>query len=560
MSFLKHNEDLLQILLADTLLIHDEEWRLNNLYWIITKKGTKEPFRMNRAQRHFYEKYLKGDKPFHRHLILKSRQLGFTTFFDIYILDKILFLPNRDGFIVAHTVQKAAEIFDKKIDYALRNMSPEVKSTYFKLNRNSARAIQAVIDYGPEKGSTSTIKVGTSPRGETIHYLHVSEFAKMSKLYPQNAKEVIIGGFPAVPQTGFIFIESTAEGMAGEFYNMFQEGWKNLPTMTPTKSMSEYIAHFYNWTWDDEAMSQIHEIIPIVEMEECEIPWAQYQVEHDLSDLEMTYYYMKWKNLNKDIQMLRQEYPTTPEEAFVNSGEMYFPTQKVVALLQNTEKGERGEIFNGSFQKADGGNLTIYKQPESGRQYVVGGDTAEGLAHGDYSIGYVVDALTEECVALYRAKIAPDEYSDEMIKLGKYFNNALLAIENNKDGMWVNNVIEKNGYMNLYYRKSFDDATQNMTKYYGWKTTSSTRPFMLAQMKSVFQKRQGGFPKELLQEMLVFVRNEKGRPEAMLGEHDDVIMAASIAYSVLNDNNRQQESAKAGDFSMMKFMFGEEVI
>jgi hypothetical protein len=558
-SFLNHNKNVLETLLADPMLIYNEEWRLFNLYWIITKAGTKEPFRMNRAQKHFYENYLKGNKKHHRHLILKSRQLGFTTFFDIYILDQILFSPNKDGFIIAHTAQKATEIFDKKIDYALRNMCPEVKDTYFKLNRNSARAIQAVIDYGPQAGATSTIKVGTSPRGDTIHYLHVSEFAKMSKLYPQNAKEVVTGGFPAVPDDGFIFIESTAEGMSGEFYDMFQTGWNKKDLMTPERSKAEYVAHFYNWTWDDEQLLKMtdEDVIPVETMEECDIPWGAYQKEHNLSDKEMTYYYRKWHNLNRDTAMLRQEYPTTPEEAFVNSGEMYFPTQKTVALLQVTTKGDKGELHGPVFAKVDGGSLTIYKQPEKGKTYVLGGDTAEGLAHGDFSIGYVIDKESDDCVALYRAKVPPDEYADEMIKLGKYYNNALMAIENNKDGLWVNSVIEKKGYQNLYYRKAFDDITQNMTKYYGWKTTSSTRPYMLAELKSVINKKQTGFPEELLKEMLTFVRNTRGKAEAMAGQHDDVIMAAAIAYSVardtIPDGNNQTKNAS----SLMHLIFGE---
>ena len=38
--------------------------------------------------------------------------------------------------------------------------------------------------------------------------------------------------------------------------------------------------------------------------------------------------------------------------------------------------------------------------------------------------------------------------------------------------------------------------------------------------------------KETLEEMLVFVRNEKGRPEAQEGCHDDLVMALAIAYYI----------------------------
>src|ERR1035437_3681141 len=129
----EHNERIVAEL-TKTDLIKDKRWRMKNLYWIITKDGTKELFSMNRAQRDFFENYLNPDEPsknYHRHIILKSRQLGFTTFIDLYILDEILFNTNREGLIIAHKVEDAREIFDRKIDFAIRNMADEIKGAYF---------------------------------------------------------------------------------------------------------------------------------------------------------------------------------------------------------------------------------------------------------------------------------------------------------------------------------------------------------------------------------------------------------------------------------------------
>ena len=212
----QHNNAIVDALVEDQSLIKDKVWRMNNLYWIVTKDGKKSLFHINRAQRHFFDNYLNIEKPYHRNIILKSRQLGFTTFIDIWLLDEILFNTNKDGIIIAHKLEDATEIFDKKIDFALRSMATEIKETYFRLNRNSARKVQVVLDYGPEAGSTSSIAVGVSGRSGTFHYVHISEFAKMCVLFPKRAEEVETGTFPAVPFDGFIFIESTAEGMAGK--------------------------------------------------------------------------------------------------------------------------------------------------------------------------------------------------------------------------------------------------------------------------------------------------------------------------------------------------------
>lgn len=558
--FSAHNEQVVETLTQNPDLIQSKEWRLNNLYWIVTKDGKKEVFKMNKAQKHFFYNYLNIPQPYHRHVILKSRQLGFTTFIDIFILDEILFKTNKDAIVIAHKLEDATSIFDKKVDFAVRNMAEDVKGAFFKIHRNTARKIQVTIDYGPETGSTSSITVSTSGRSGTYHYVHISEFAKLCVMFPRRAEEVETGTFPTVPFDGFIFIESTAEGMAGRFYEMFQENWINREKISAQLSQVQFKPHFYNWQYDDMEMKKIHTPIPVSQMEVCEIPWAEYQKEHNLTDIEITYYYMKWLQLGgrsgvDAIKKLKQEYPTTPEEAFLSTGQSYFPTAKVASLLANAKKGTKGELFTNEkgevvFQEISSGNLEIFEKPERGTRYVIGGDTAEGLAHGDAQVLYVINHKTEECVALYRSQVAPDELATEAYKLGKFFNYALLGIEVNKDGLWVNDALEKMGYLNLYYRKSFDDITQKMTKYFGWKTTSATRPFALASLKAIFVRKNQGFPAALLGEMLTFVRNERGKAEALNGKHDDCFVKDTL---ILTDKgNIPIQNIKIGDLVMTR--------
>lgn len=564
----EHNSEAVEMLTKNPQLIKNQRWRLDNLYWIVTKDGDKSVFRMNRAQKHFYDNYLAVEKPYHRHVILKSRQLGFTTFIDLFILDAILFNPNKEGLVIAHKVQDATEIFDKKIDFAIRNMAADIKEAFFKINHRSARKVQVGIDYGPDQGSVSSISVSVSGRSGTYHYVHISEFAKMCVAFPKRAEEVERGTFPTVPFDGFIFIESTAEGMAGRFYEIFQQNWLTRDSITPQLSQVQFLPHFYNWQYDDMEMKKIYEPIPVKDMIKCEIDWESYQKEHKLSDVEITYYYMKWlqfggKNSPDAIKSLMQEYPTTQEEAFLSTGQTYFSTAKVAELMKVAENGEIGEVLADEkgdirFIPTSGGNLEIFKHPEVGNKYIIGGDTAEGLAHGDAQVLYVINQKTENCDALYHSRVAPDELATEAYKLGKYYNFALLGIEVNKDGLWVNDALEKMGYQNLYYRKVFDDITQKVTKFFGWKTTSATRPFALAALKAVVFRKNEGFPYQILDEMLTFVRNMKGRPEAMDKKHDDCVMAASIGYAILQEEGVYQENTTGGEgFSTLRAMFGE---
>lgn len=570
----QHNEKIVKELEENPDLIDNKRWRMDNLYWIITKDGTKEIFQMNRAQLHFFENYLAGKvlngiiQLFYRHIILKSRQLGFTTFIDLYILDEILFNSNREGIIIAHKLGDATEIFDRKIDFAIRNMADDVKDTFFKLKRNSSKKIQVVVDYGPNKGSTSSIQVSVSGRSGTFFYVHISEFAKMCVMYPKNAKEVETGTFPAVPLDGFIFIEGTAEGMAGRFYEIFQGSWITRDTISPMKSRVMFVPHFYNWQYDDMEMKKITENIPVSQMDICEIDWEEYQKEHNLTDREITYYYMKWLQMGgKDgtdaVNKLHQEFPTTPEEAFLSTGQTYFPTTKVFSLLQTAKMGTKGELIPNEkgeliFQPVSSGRLEVFHKPEIGTRYIIGGDTAEGLAHGDAQVLYVINHRTEECDAIYKSQVAPDEFITDAYNIGKYFNWALLGIESNKDGLWVNDGLDKLGYINLYYRKVFDDITKNVTKFFGWKTTSATRPFSLAALKAIFLRKISGFPAQLLNEMITFLRNAKGRPEALAGKNDDVIMAAAIGYAILQEQGKWVDtSSNREGFSMGKAIFSE---
>ncbi len=262
-----HNAKVVEELSKNPKLRLDKLWRMNNLYWIVTRDGTKEVFKMNRAQLDFFSRYLHRPNPYYRHCILKARQLGFTTFIDIYILDEILFNTNKEGLVIAHKVEDAREIFDRKIDFALRNMAEEIKDAMFKLQRNSAKKIQVILDYGPEAGSTSSVQVSVSGRSGSYHYVHVSEFAKMCVMFPKRADEVETGTFPAVAFDGFIFIESTAEGMAGRFYEIFQEGWMTREKTTPQLSRVKFLSHFYNWQWDDMEMKKVTECIPVADMD-----------------------------------------------------------------------------------------------------------------------------------------------------------------------------------------------------------------------------------------------------------------------------------------------------
>jgi len=186
------------------------------------------------------------------------------------------------------------------------------------------------------------------------------------------------------------------------------------------------------------------------------------------------------------------------------------------------------------FLEDENGGISIYKPPKEA-PYVIGGDTAgEG---SDYFSAQVIDNLTGEQVCTLRQCYDEDLYAKQIYCLGKYYNGALVAIEANFSSYPIR-ILETLEYGNQYVRVSEDSFTHRIKESYGFKTTAVTRPLILA--KLVERVREGADwlnDVNTLDEMLTFVRNEKGRSEAQQGAHDDCIMALAIACHV-----REQQS------------------
>ena len=527
------------------LLAHPSSklWRLQNLFSVMDKNAKKVLFILNKAQRHFVTEVLQ--KGFKRIIILKSRQLGFTTLIAIYFLDEIIFNPNNEALQVAHTLLASKEIFQKKIKYAINNLCEPLKQI---LTISQMRAARAEFSY-PDK-STSAISTAASGRSGTYRLLHVSELAKLAKAYPDKATEVITGTIPSVPIDGTIIIESTAEGQNSIFYEMYMTAYRRRDKITPQLSKAEFYPVFYNWTWDEEEIKKANADggIPVADMEEGEIPWAIFQQENNLSDAQMTYYYVKWVQSGRDINKLHQEFPLTEMEAFVSTGANFFNLKKINDFYNKIGPEEEAEWKRFSF--SDGkliqdyqGNIYIKEEPQPGKLYVGGGDVAQGLSTGDYSTFFILGADKRICL-FFRGHIEPDEYSKLVRFLGTRYNYALLGIESNADGNWVNSDIVNNGYPNIYLRTSFDDITKTTTQSYGWRTDVNTRKNMLDGARVHFNSLTELNCKPLLQEMMIFVRNKRGKPEAALGRdnHDDLIIGWAIAIAILGT---QQEKINA---------------
>ena len=204
--------------------------------------------------------------------------------------------------------------------------------------------------------------------------------------------------------------------------------------------------------------------------------------------------------------------------------------QEDVLTAQNGEKYIT--LTNINFKEDENGFIEIYEDVKERYPYVLSGDTAgEG---SDFFTGQVINNITGKQVCKLRKKFDEIEYTKQMYCLGMYYNKALIGIENNYS-TYPTNKLDEMKYPNLYIREKEDDYTNRKEKRFGFKTTAVTRPLILAILQQiVLEEIDKIVDLDTLNEMIVFIKNEKGRAEAEQGEHDDLVMALAIVYYIRN--------------------------
>lgn len=176
----------------------------------------------------------------------------------------------------------------------------------------------------------------------------------------------------------------------------------------------------------------------------------------------------------------------------------------------------------------DTGPIQIYQEPAPGGAYVIGADTAgEG---SDFNVGQVIDHVTGQQVCTIRGQMDEDLFAKQLYCLGKHYHTALVSVEANFSSYPIRE-LERLRYPRQYVRQAEDSFTHRIRQSYGFKTSSVTRPLVIAGLVEVVREHPEWLnDRDTLNEMLTFVRNENGRPEAQEGAHDDCVMSLGIAY------------------------------
>jgi hypothetical protein len=273
--------------------LSDQSWRLNNLYTIVDKEGKNRIFKFNWAQRKLYEKI------WYSNIVLKARQLGISTFVCLLFLDNCLFKPNVAAGIIAHTREDAEHMF-KRIKFAYDQLPDCVKDVR---SATVSSARELVFN------NNSSLRVGTSMRGSTLQYLHISEFGKICAHWPDKAREIVTGSLNAIGSKQYVFIESTAEGKEGYFYDLCKAA-ESAQIQAKKLSPLDYRFHFFPW-YDCPDYAQNERITIPKEIEEYFD--KLYQEDIELTAEQKSWYYSKLLVQKDDM---KREYPSTPSESF----------------------------------------------------------------------------------------------------------------------------------------------------------------------------------------------------------------------------------------------------
>ena len=573
---------------------------IEKLLWIRTKEGDETRLVLKPAQRKLYEavkQQVEAGKPV-RIIVLKARQMGFSTLISGLIFHACATQENRNALLVAHVADATANLHQMHLRFFDR-LPPRLRPM------RAASNVMGIVFANPSKdpaerarepGLRSRIRCATAGgkgvgRSDTLQYVHASEYA----FWPDgiNTKSDTLLGIlqavPALPGT-MVFLESTAKG-----FDDFHKRWEDA-----VSGRSDFVPLFFSWA-EEPGYRRPVEPGTVWSAEEREM-MTRYGLEPEQ---------MAWRrwcianNCGGDIDKFHQEYPLTPEEAFVASGACWFNVKIITARLREIEEGEGtdphpvlrttfsrgagegsagdegqdgGRVGTRPYERRDGdpapyggggtagpvrgrfryektwdaslqktvlsgirfeeredGPVTIWDAPKERTPYVIGGDTAgEG---SDWFSAYVIDNTTAAMCARVYMQSDEAEYTAQVYCLGRHYNSALIGLEVNFSTYPIRSLQDWN-YPRLYIRQTEDSFTHQPIQSYGWRTDPVTRPAMLAELRETVEAHPEIIrDAQLLREMLVFVKDKTGRPAALTGEHDDLVMGYGITLRIRNQQS-----------------------
>lgn len=489
----------------------DREWRLDNLYKVINENGEIVQFKLRPAQKKLLREM------HYRNILLKARQLGFTTFICLFILDYVLFNRNKLTGIVGPTQNDTSNIF-RKIKVAWDNFPEQIKG-FLGLKTTGDSKVEYEFNNG------SVIRIATSLRSGTYQCVLITEFGKISARFPDKAEEVITGTLPACPPKSIVFIESTAEGEDGEYYDLVQDAIENQKMQRPLTS-KEF--KFFFFPWYENPTNVIEGTIGMPLDVEQYLDKVERVTHTMLNQSQRNWYYLESK-----IQKtkMKQEHPSTPAEAFLSSGNKLFDGP-MVEKHREEFACEPLEIV---------GDFRVFKRYNKTHTYGLGADVSQGVKRDSSTIA-IIDFNTGEVVLTYRSNdIDPVLFAHEIKKAALMYGGCIAAPEANSVGQ-TTCVTLNSIYTNVYTQEREGSTEVVRTNKLGWLTTGLSKPRMMYELSDamtdelviIYDEAVLNEMKRMNKEdtLQVTTPTSADSSEKKQTRHFDLLIAVAIAYQM----------------------------
>lgn len=481
---------------------------------IRTKEGTIKPLVLNAVQERF-NKLVEGQLQTTgkvRVIILKARQQGLSTYVSGWSYWWLSQHFAQKGFVATHASDSTRALFD--MYQRIHENVPDMLKPSTKYSSRQELKFD-VLDSG--------IMVATAggkgiARGETLTVAHLSELAFWPPATAKDNLNAISQAIPDTPGTA-IFIESTANGLSGPF----AEIWRGA-----VAGENGYLPFFSAWFESPEYR------VPVDQDFELTLEEEDLVEEYGLDKEQILF--RRRKIAQNGLDLFKQEYPSTPEEAFIASGRPVFNPDQITELAKYApEPLYRMAVEKGSVEEHPRGELLVYKERDAGEEYTIGADVAVGIRDqkSDYSVAQILDSKKQQ-VAVWRGQVHPDYFAIILEALGYYYNTANIAPERNAHGLLTAVKLGRD----LMYPKVFTDITEGQLNdresiNIGFLTTAKTKPLIIDRLRAALREGEITlYDKTTLNEMLSFVVWENGEMKAEEGCHDDTVMALAIANHV----------------------------
>jgi hypothetical protein len=231
--------------LAEIDKFRDPIWRISNLYSIRTRDGKVISFRPRPQQEQVFEMIFK--RGLKRIVILKARQLGFSTLLGIICADQLCWTTGKQLSLIDRTQENARQKLRDIVALALDSLHEELKARFIVSRLNAGEFGVRFHEY--DQAQTSTLLAGTHARGGANSFLWISEWGYVQCEGLRRSEEILTAALPSA-KDGSIVVETTWRGgRGGHLWEIVKIA---LETSEEQKQLDDWRVVFFPWQ-DDHA-------------------------------------------------------------------------------------------------------------------------------------------------------------------------------------------------------------------------------------------------------------------------------------------------------------------